>query len=93
MKVLDYNKLDAMLGLEYNGEEIDTFEALEKQVVNAVPIPDNATNGDVIKAMFPNVEFKNDHQFTVWGYINGGDCIVKYDIDWWNAPYKKGAEE
>lgn len=38
MKVLDYDKIDGLLGLEYNGEEIDTFQALEKQVVQAIPL-------------------------------------------------------
>ena len=49
-------------------------------------IPDNATNGDVIKAMFP------DWQFLQLGYF------VSYMLDaisfngslhWWNMPYKK----
>ena len=46
-------------------------------------IPDNATNGDMIKALFNNSldDFKH-----TWG----GGTITD---DWWNAPYKKeGAE-
>ena len=37
-------------------------------------IPDNPTNGDMIKAMFPNE----------------GDFETDFDADWWNAPYKGG---
>lgn len=43
-----------------------------------VEIPKGATNGDMIKVMFPN-EYKYfyDRSYS----------------DWWNAPYKKGTEE
>jgi hypothetical protein len=43
-------------------------------------IPDNATNGDVIKALFPDAG-----QPHFYGVKNG--C---FDADWWNAPYKAG---
>lgn len=59
----------------------------EVPTVNAIEIPDGATNGDVIKALFPNamvyeagiamdVEFPGDEEH--W-----------FNKDWWNAPYKK----
>lgn len=60
----------------------------EVPTVNAIEIPDGATNGDVIKALFPkamvyeagiamDVEFPGDEEH--W-----------FNKDWWNAPYKKG---
>lgn len=64
-------------------------ETIAKAIKDGVLISADATNGDMIMAMCPDVEFKNDHEFTIWGYINNGACIVRYDIDWWNAPYKK----
>ena len=96
MKALDYGKLDAILGLEYNGEEIDTFEALEKQVINAIPIPNNATNGDMIKALFPDCEFSNARPFTDdrWETVNfqtdnrDKPTVLRTYDKWWNAPYK-----
>lgn len=45
-------------------------------------IPDNATNGDVIKALFPDAG-----QPHFYGVKNG--C---FDADWWNAPYKAESE-
>lgn len=62
-------------------------------ILNGTPILDNATNGDVIKALFPNTEVDN--------YDYGKDPVIDiYGIDdteyitlrktWWNAPYKKG---
>lgn len=46
---------------------------------NGTPIPDNATNGDVIKAMFGEV-----------AYLLIKKTMGKYD--WWNAPYQKGGK-
>ena len=53
-------------------------------IQNGTPIPDNATNGDIIKTLYPNREF-----------INKGD-VYWYPLDylfhefspsWWDSPY------
>lgn len=70
-------------------------EIVSKAISNGTPIPDNATNGDVIKAMFPNTEVDD--------YDYGKDPVIDvYGIDdteyitlrkaWWNAPYQKGGK-
>lgn len=44
-------------------------------------IPDNATNGDVIRALFkPNYVEKIDDNVIVENY--------DFNKDWWNSPYK-----
>jgi hypothetical protein len=49
---------------------------------NAIPIPDGATNGDMIKVMFPNFH-TDDLSYTIWvGYDQ-----MSFKRDWWNAPY------
>ena len=64
--------------------------------VNAIIIPEDATNGDVIKAMFPNVEVDNAEvelggkYITLWLNKNKWEDI---DYDWWNALYKKEVGE
>lgn len=50
-------------------------------------IPEDATNGDVIKAIFPKAK--------VWESsgkicVDGHGCFKTFSIDWWNAPYKGG---
>ena len=53
---------------------------------------ENATNGDVIKSMFPQAFFDD--------YVNQWDEVesvvmnneIYFDIDWWNAPYKTSQE-
>ena len=65
-------------------------------IVDGTPIPENATNGDMIKAMFPHkgIHFGfNDEYGKVWilsSYSSKKVCT--FDLDWWNAPYK-GVEE
>ena len=56
-----------------------------KAILNSEALPDNATNGDAIKSLFPN-------------YIYIGTCVLDryenillHDINynWWKAPYTK----
>ena len=56
-----------------------------------IEIPNGATNGDMIKTMFPNIEIEG-----IGGEIK---CIATkngtsyFALDWWNAPYKKCGEK
>ena len=45
----------------------------------------SATNGNVIKALFPNVPIK---KFKSMSTVTFGS--TQFDLDWWNAPYKAG---
>jgi len=59
-----------------------------KAYKNGIFIPKNATNGDVIKALFPNYR-TDEMSHSVWvGYDN-----MSFKREWWNAPYKAGSEE
>ena len=56
-----------------------------------IEIPDNATNGDVIMAMFPKAEVILNKKNTISWMYKG--MIKTYPLDWWNAPYQKGGKE
>lgn len=60
---------------------------IELQLGEAIRIPQNATNGDVIKALFPNKGKydTNGDTVTVWGE---NQC-VSFSLEWWEAPYGK----
>ena len=69
----------------------------EKDLSRIVVIPDNATNGDMIKALFPNALIYVDTTLKkVWFCVyedkddEDFDKHVTFPLDWWNAPYKKG---
>ena len=61
---------------------------LEEAVINGIVLPDNATNGDVIKALYLNDMFKIEQGL----YINKARTMY-FDIDWWNSPYNHGGEK
>lgn len=72
----------------------DGFEVtdiIEKiPTVPAIPIPKGATNGDMVKAMFPNYEetrMCGEVRYGSREYVNLEFVI---DEDWWDAPYKGG---
>ena len=53
-----------------------TEDTIIGMITHGTPIPDNVTNGDVIKVMFPSeYDFEED-----------------FDESWWNAPYKEGGK-
>ena len=62
-------------------------EMFEKCFSDSVILPDNPTNGDMIKAMF---------NCMVIDITNGKVYVEKiyfpFNEDWWNAPYKGGEE-
>lgn len=69
---------------------------LADAIENGTPIPDNATNGDMIKAIFPNIQIsdsevmKNVYTGIPYGELIGAniDCMR----EWWNSPYQKGGK-
>ena len=71
-------------------------EAVQATLDNASTvlfIPENPTNGDIIKAMFPNAktwEIIVVNITYVCVAFEGMIEIKKFTLDWWNAPYKKG---
>ena len=80
--------------LKYTEEntEINISDVL-KVLENCIEIPNGATNGDMIKTIFPYIEIEG-----IGGEIK---CIATkigfgtsyFALDWWNAPYKKCGEK
>ena len=61
-------------------------------ISNGTPIPDNATNGDVIKVMFSNLKITMmDDSVSVMGEHYEFNNF--YPLDFWDASYKKGDKE
>ena len=75
----------------------------EVPTVNAIEIPDNATNGDVIKAIFNISDSEIDEGLSTT-YIYTKTRVLKgvsqdhlreqitFNREWWNAPYRKDGE-
>lgn len=57
---------------------LDAKAVMERmKVVDIIPIPEGATNGDMIEIMFPDKST-----------FNGGEGAY-FMKDWWNSPYKR----
>ena len=52
-------------------------KAVDLLFSNTIKIPDGATNGEVILALFP-------HDYYGWD--------VEFSEEWWNSPYKEADE-
>ena len=80
---------------KHKNDKVNTFDTnisdVLKVLENCIEIPNGATNGDVIKTIFPNIEIEG-----IGGEIK---CIATkngtsyFALDWWNAPYKKCGEK
>ena len=67
-------------------------EIVTHVIKNGTLIPDNATNGDVLKMMFPNADIEI-HNITVYVIFDMRSNVISFDLKWWNAPYTKGDKE
>lgn len=94
----DIDYISAPIAPVLKGEKVHyEYVAFRKQIedispVPAIPIPDNATNGDMIKAMFPQLKIRILPDMVI---VFGEDYAFQhhYPIDWWNSPYKRGKTE
>ena len=67
----------------------------EPKEIQISEIPDNITNGDVIKTLFPKAEvylqeWEDFKSVVVW--FENPRAAVDFTWDWWDAPYKVESE-
>ena len=72
----------------------DVANAVDDEVIaESCPIkaeiPKDATNGDVIKVMFPWIAQEKDYKdLRVSVLPKGFEKHMRFDMSWWNAPWK-----
>ena len=73
--------------------KVDRAYDLAYEKVDFIEIPKGATNRDMIKAMFPNVEIYTD---VINEIVDVEICEdrseLRCSVDWWNNPYRKEQE-
>jgi hypothetical protein len=71
-------------------DEVDMDIKAESCPIKA-EISKNATNGDVIKAMFPNTEFLINESLGEKGtvFFESDENVILYSLDWWNALWER----
>ena len=67
---------------------VPVCESIERKVDRAILVPEGATNGDVIKTLFPNAEIKRgdkkENRNVLYVWIDNW-CIGSFRLDWWNG--------
>ena len=100
----DYEKILTKQGV-FMGRAEDTqaivieakyyFELKEQNICKDgyIYVPDNATNGDALKTLFPyhSLIFNYDEGYMLFIIENSMCC--KFTLNWWNAPYTKEQED
>lgn len=90
------NKEDLTRELEYTEKNhrqdtVNTFDTdismmcadVLRVLKNCIEIPNNATNGDMIKALFPNISvYEHGATYSINNEYN-------FNSTWWNSPYRK----
>ena len=76
--------------------KVDRAYDLAYEKVDFIEIPEKATNGEMIKAMFHITDGHIDegasttYVYTRTGVVRGGvQDVVMLDRNWWNSPYRK----
>ena len=57
-------------------------------IKNGTQLFDNPTNGDMIKAIFPNMIDSCWERKKYLSDVCGDYTAIEYTENWWNAPYK-----
>lgn len=92
MRLIDADELEKYFINKYvDGEQL-AKDIRDTSVVKAIPIFNKMINGDVIEALFPNVEISpNPYSPSVDIYV-GGIMMMRVDRNWYNALYKEDKE-
>ena len=69
-----------------------TLYDLAGAICDGIILPDNATNGDVIKALFPLIKVQREISSTSDNIVVRDNSFLgavnRFHTDWWNSPYK-----
>ncbi len=80
--------------LFHGGEKsIHDYPTIMKAIMQGTLLSQNTTNGNVIKAMFPNIKVEYIRKLSGVNYyrvsgMNDFGFQMDFYEDWWNAPYK-----
>lgn len=84
-------KIDICLDYAIKSLKTDEMYQLDYEGVQNIVVTEGMTNGDVIKLMFPNAEYKDRCNISITKrnpkHI-GLQFTGMADKEWWNSPYK-----
>ena len=80
---------------------ISDLNSYAEMCEHAILFSEDATNGDMVMAMFPNckdwkakIEDNDEEVYEVhFVQLPNSMTVNRYEESWWNAPYKRESEE
>jgi len=87
MKVISLPEIASRIRCRRSGKTLLSEFINQCKIEDAIIISKGATNGEVIKTMFPD-ELLTSITSTLWWGDN-----MSFNKDWWNAPYKGNLSE
>ncbi len=87
MKPIDADKYREEM---FASRDFNFFSVLDMQpTLKVIPVPDSATNGDMMKMMFPKmvIRWVSSARIGVT-FVQNQKYITEFDMKWWNAPFK-----
>lgn len=88
MKVISLPEIASKIRCRRSGKTLLSEFINQCKIEDAIIIPEGMTNGDVIKAMFPNVECGKDELGNVFIISSAQLGYIAFRKNWWNASYK-----
>lgn len=89
-KVVDYRKMLAYLIFKGVIDDVKCGmirEAMDKNSFYAIAIPENATNRDMVQAVWEDCEFYPEIEGSQSVTFENNDCLECLNADWLKAPY------
>ena len=86
--------VERMLKAITDDEELIINALNSLPTADVIPIPMGATNGDMVKSLFPSERGEQYiHMTPTHLMYDGLDYLKEFRKEWWNAPYDVGGDE
>ena len=73
--------------LNLSDDDVKVITSVVKANSKPIEIPNNETNGDIFQKIYDVWDYKKG-EYTIDVFME--NCIARFSLEWWNAPYKKG---
>ena len=84
---------EVLEGIVFKNKNKISLKPSELAILHGTPLPEDATNGDIFKAMFSNLRICENRDNKDYPYIEvfiGEHDSTCYPKEWWNSPYNRG---
>lgn len=73
--------------LNLSDDDVKVITSVVQANSKVIEIPNNETNGDIFQKIYDVWDYK-EGEYTIDVFMK--NCIARFSLEWWNAPYEKG---